>query len=58
MKKIFFGFALADSMFDGAKTIERRLLSVDEAKAVVSQGVESCLNPSHKPTIDAKRRRA
>jgi hypothetical protein len=53
----FFGFALADSMFDGACTIERRPLSVDDVKAMVEQGVESCLNPSHKATIDAMRAR-
>lgn len=57
MAKTFFGFALADSMFDGHCTIERRPLGVEEAKAVVLQGVESCLNPSHKATIDAMRAR-
>lgn len=57
MKKTYFGFALADGMFSGNCTITRRELSVDEAKAVVVQGVESCLNPSHKATIDAMRSR-
>lgn len=55
--KVFFGFALADSMFSESCTIERRPLSVDEAKALVQQGVESCLNPSHKASIDAMRAR-
>lgn len=55
MAKTFFGFALADSMFDGRCTIERRPLSVEEAKVVVLRGVESCLNPSHQATIDAMR---
>jgi hypothetical protein len=36
MAKTFFGFALADSMFNGLCTIERRPLSVDEAKVLVS----------------------
>ncbi len=57
MAKTFFGFALADSMFDGLCIIERRPLSVDEAKALVLQGVESCMNPSHRATIDAMRAR-
>lgn len=51
--KIFFGFALADSMFVGDCTIVRRVVSVEEVRAVVAQGVESCCNPSHKATIDA-----
>ncbi|MEK7115201.1 MAG: hypothetical protein AAB847_02490 [Patescibacteria group bacterium] len=55
--KTHFGFALADGMFAGNCTISRRELSVDEAKALVAQGVESCCNPSHKATIDAMRAR-
>lgn len=55
--KIYFGFALADSMFAGNCTITRRVLSVEEIKALVAQGVESCCNPSHKATIDAMRSR-
>ena len=57
MGKTFFGFALADSMFDGACTIERRPLSVEEVRELVQQGLESCLNPSHRATIDAMRER-
>jgi len=57
MGTTFFGFALADSMFNDACTIERRPLSVDAAKTLVKQGVESCLNPSHQATIDAMRTR-
>lgn len=57
MAKTFFGFALADSMFVGNCTITRRELSVDEATALVQQGVLSCLNPSHKATIDAMSKR-
>ena len=56
MGKTFFGFALADSMFDGACTIERRPISVEEVRELVEQGaVEPCLNPSHRATIDAMR---
>ena len=51
--KTYFGFALADSMFNGDCTINRRSLSIEEVKERVAQGVESCCNPSHKATIDA-----
>ncbi len=54
---IFFGFALADSMFAGNCTIKRHLLNVDEVRDLVAQGVESCCNPSHGATIDAMRAR-
>ena len=56
MKK-FFGFALADSMFVDDCNITRRAVSVDEVKAMVAQGVESCCNFSHSATIDAMRSR-
>lgn len=55
--KTYFGFALADSMFVGDCNITRRSVSVEEVKALVAQGVESCCNPSHKSTIDAARSR-
>ena len=55
--KTYFGFALADSMFNGNCTITRRVLSVEEVKERVSQGVESCCTPSHKDTIDAMKSR-
>ncbi len=51
--KTYFGFALADSMFNGDCTINRCSLSVEEVKERVARGVESCCNPSHKATIDA-----
>ena len=52
MSKVYFGFALADSMFtDGL--ITRRTLPIDEVKSLVNTGVESCCNPSHGATIDA-----
>ena len=57
MSTTYFGFALADSMFGGKCTIKRRSLSVDEVRALVEQGVEPCLNPSHSTTIDAMRAR-
>jgi hypothetical protein len=54
---VFFGFALADSMFNGSCTIVRRQLTIDEVKAKVVAGVASCCNPSHQATIDAMRAR-
>lgn len=53
MSKIFFGFAIADSMFAGDCTIRRQVLTADEAKVIVKQSVESCLNASHEATIVA-----
>lgn len=59
MAKVFFGFALADSMFGavGACTITRRPLTVEQVAAEVAAGVTSCCNPSHGATIDAMRQR-
>ncbi|MCX6746208.1 MAG: hypothetical protein NTX00_04320 [Candidatus Parcubacteria bacterium] len=54
---IYFGFALADSMFIGDCNISRRGLSVEEVKEILAQGIESCCNPSHKATIDAMKSR-
>lgn len=53
---VFFGFALADSMFSDG-TIVRRSLDVDAVRDVLSQGVTSCCNPSHIATINAMRSR-
>lgn len=51
MKK-FFGFALSSSMFDGNCVIKREMLKIEEVKEVEKELI-SCLNPSHKATIDA-----
>lgn len=50
---VYFGFALADSMFDGNVTIKREMLSIDDVRQLVEGGVEPCLNPSHEATIKA-----
>ena len=55
--RTFFGFALADSMFDGNVVIERRTLTLDEVIVAVARGVISCCNPSHCATIKAMRNR-
>lgn len=55
MGRTYFGFALADSMFDAAGNclIDRQVLTEDEAKQQILAGVISCLNPSHTATIEA-----
>jgi hypothetical protein len=50
MGKVFFGFAVADSMFNVGK-FDKTVLSFDDAKALIGDGVEVCLNPSHLATI-------
>jgi hypothetical protein len=57
MATTYFGFALADSMFVGDCVIRRRVLSVEQVKALVAEGVQSCCNPSHQATIDAMQKR-
>jgi hypothetical protein len=54
---VFFGFALADSMFEGECTIRRWTLSPAGAKVLIARGIVSCCNPSHGATIDAMRAR-
>ena len=56
MAKVFFGFAVADSMFSGDVVVERQTLDLDAVKYILAKNeVIPCLNPSHKPTIDAMR---
>src|SRR5437762_2527317 len=57
MPKTFFGFALADGMFQGNCVIDRQTLSIDQVRELVETGLEPCLNPSHQATIDAMRSR-
>lgn len=52
--KMFFGFALADSMFSGDATIKRQVLSLDEVhQYLANPNLVVCLNPSHTATIQA-----
>lgn len=56
--KVYFGFALADSMFASLEQgtgIRRFILTPEKVREIVGQGVEPCLNPSHAATIDAMR---
>ena len=57
MAKLFFGFALADSMFEDATTIYRSNLSVEQVKEKLEGNVVSCCNPSHVATINAAKHR-
>lgn len=50
---VFFGFALADSMFSFDCDISRRSLSVEEVLSFISSGVIPCFNPSHEATVFA-----
>ena len=50
---VYFGFAFADSMIPGDALLRRKVLSQEEAVELIHKGVEPCLNPSHKATIDA-----
>jgi hypothetical protein len=54
---VFFGFALADSMFVGDCNVIRQVLNVEEVRQLIRCGVASCLNPSHIATIDAMQKR-
>ncbi len=57
MGNTFFGFALADSMFEGDVVISRHTLNENQVSMKVAQGVISCCNPSHYATILAMRER-
>ncbi|OHA34021.1 MAG: hypothetical protein A3A22_03700 [Candidatus Taylorbacteria bacterium RIFCSPLOWO2_01_FULL_45_34b] len=55
--KTYFGFGIAPSMFPPACSIRKQTLSVEEAKGIIGEGVVSCLNPSHKASIDVMQSR-
>lgn len=57
MAKTFFGFGIAPSMFPAICGINKVALTPEQARAVIAEGVESCLNPSHAATIAAMRGR-
>lgn len=49
--KKFFGFGVAPSMFPSVCSIKKQALTPQEAKALIEDGIEPCLNPSHAATI-------
>jgi len=53
MGKVYFGLAMADSMFPADCSLTRKGLTLDELKSILADGVEVCLNPSHQATISA-----
>ncbi len=53
----FFGFGIADGMFSPEVLTSRKPLTPEEARALISEGVEVCLNPSHAATIAAMNKR-
>lgn len=56
--RTFFGFGIADNMFPAdTSMITRRDLTPDEAKTMIQEGVEPCLNPSHALTIGVMQER-
>ena len=55
--KTYFGFGIAPSMFPGNCTITKCELSVEQSKEIIVGGVVSCLNPSHKASIDVMQTR-
>lgn len=57
MGRTFFGFAMSDSMFQGNLTLKRTVLSVDDVRNVIEQGIEPCVNPSHVATLAAMKER-
>jgi hypothetical protein len=55
--KVYFGFALADSMFSGECNIARTTMSAEQVHYAIKEGVVSCCNPSHIATIKAAKAR-
>ena len=55
--KTYFGFGIAPSMFPEDCIITKHGLSVEQAKDIIAAGVVSCLNPSHKSSIEVMKNR-
>lgn len=55
--KTYFGFGIAPSMFPSNCIITKHELSVEQAKDFIAAGVVSCLNPSHKASIEVMKSR-
>ena len=55
MSMTFLALALANSMFDGSCTINRRVLSANGVRGLVARGVKLYCNPTYEeePVIDA-----
>lgn len=57
LMKTYFGFGIAPSMFPDSCTIRKETLKVEQAREIIAGGVVSCLNPSHKASIDVMQSR-
>lgn len=62
MNKLYFGFGIADSMFNGNVTVERTELAPMVARSLIEtaakeERLQPCLNPSHAETIRVMRER-
>ncbi|MEO8637841.1 MAG: hypothetical protein ABI430_02995 [Candidatus Taylorbacteria bacterium] len=55
--KTYFGFGIAPSMFPLECGIRKSNLTVEQAKEIIGEGVTSCLNPSHKASIEVMKTR-
>lgn len=55
MARTFFGFALADSMFESNCTVTRKVVDAAFVREQAARLIP-CLNPSHQATIDAMHR--
>ena len=55
--RTYFGFGIAPSMFPNTCAINKRELTPEQAKGLIAEGIEPCLNPSHKASIDAMQSR-
>ena len=55
--KVYFGFAVADSMFPEECRIVKHQLTAEMVKVGIEKGAIPCLNPSHTATIEAMRER-
>ncbi len=58
MARTFVGLAMSSTMFQGDLLILRRELSPVEVREILArQDVVSCVNPSHKATVDALKKK-
>jgi len=60
--KVYFSFAIADSMFDNFSLISKYSLTIEEVHEILENehaeyDVVSCVNPSHTATISAMKQK-
>lgn len=55
----YYSFAISDSMFETDCVVSRKKITPEEAKGLLQpeEGLQPCLNPSHKATIQAMKER-